>query len=229
MSTPRGGRPPRLTDERRELLLNSLTAGDSIRAAAETAGLGERTVLRYLARGDAAQTIVDEHIATLTETRRRVLDRWDDTKHAAWSERRIPEPERFYWQFWREATRARARSETRALANIRRAGTTGAQVWRDVIHPKSGEVVRLYQLLPPDWRAEAWYLVHGDGRDSWYKRPQRVQVEGVEDGAPIAVADASLEAKRARVLAEIDELDARRQARDAALAQVAVDAARTDG
>jgi len=232
---PRPAAPPRtgpraLTDERRKLLLDSLAAGDSIKAAAETAHLGERTVQRYLTRGDTAQATLDTHIDNLTDTRRTILDRWDDTRRDRYYEHHIPPTERAYWRLWRDATRARARAETLALARIRAAGAGGGVSWKEVLNPKTGEKVRLEQSIDPDWRAEAWFLQHGHARERWYRRPTAVELTGA-DGGPIALAGVDEARDRAAVaLSKFEQrrnqaLEAERQA--AAEADSAGDALRT--
>jgi hypothetical protein len=55
------GRPSLLSDERAQLIVDAVTAGNYLKVAATWAGVSERTLMSWLARGRAAQQLVDEH------------------------------------------------------------------------------------------------------------------------------------------------------------------------
>lgn len=203
-------RPARLTKLRQQRIVESLTAGDTIRVAAETSGLGERTLNRYLARGKAAENALREHLDGLTPLRAQVLDRWPDQQIAAYIERRIPTGEFPYWQLWQEVTRARAAAEERAVSIIREVGlgyeARETVVIEKQVLTKAGDVLTLTTSRTVvrwvrDWKAEAWWLERSR-REDWGARSS-LEVSGA-DGGPVVVEDVDAKKRRARELAEGD-------------------------
>jgi hypothetical protein len=214
---PREGRPPRLTPERQARLVNSITAGNTIRAAAETSDLGFTTVKRYLARGRAAQAAVDSYLAGLSDARRAVLDRWDDRRLHAHLEQQVAPSERIYWNLAAGVTRGHALAEEGRVARLAEAGTGWRQVEEHVTTQetldKAGNVItlttrRTVTRIIRDWRADLAWL-QARNREDW-GRQARVDVGGIPD-APLIVETA--EQKRARGLAVLDEVNARRVAK----------------
>lgn len=209
-------RPPRLTPDRESRLVDSIRAGNTMAAAAETAGLGERTVFRYMARGETADRALNQHLNTLTPTRRAVLDRWNDEQTARYLTRHIPGPERIYWQLWQAVMRARAESEERAVAIIREVGL-GYEAPETVVEErdvlaKDGTVITLRTRRTitrhvRDWRAEAWWLER-QRRDE-FGRAERVEVTGAE-GGPVQVEHLDIEAVRVRARESIEAWRLRR-------------------
>lgn len=226
------GRPPRLTPERQQRLVNSVTAGNTLRAASETADLGYTTVKRYLARGQAAQTIVENYLTSLTDLRRAVLDRWPDTKLTTHLEARIPERERVYWHLWAAVTRARALAEEGRVLRVAEAGagyqaTETHRETKEVLRRNAEGVdevvtlttVRTVQRFVRDWRAD-WAWLQARNREDWTTK-QAVELSGGE--TPVVVE--TVDQKKQRAMQQLDELEKRRQeneARDAA--QAAFDA-----
>lgn len=87
------GRPPLLTPERKDQLLQLLGAGNYRSTAAEYVGIGTSTLYRWLEWG------------------REEADRLDSDPFAA------PDPDRaIYKEFWEEVTRAERQAEVRAVA-----------------------------------------------------------------------------------------------------------------
>lgn len=215
-------RPPRLTPQREEILVAAVQAGENLRSSAEAAGLGYRTVERYLARGLAAQQHLDRHIAALTDLRRQILDRWDDERTDRYLLHHTPPLEHVYWQLWRKVTRARAQAEAWSVAQIREVGN-GYHSEETVTEQKQvldreGQVVtltttRTVRRFVKDWRAHAFLLQQGPARDEWYRKPERLELTGAE-GGPVETRDVT--AARAEAMQALDELDARRAAAVAA-------------
>jgi len=56
-----GGRPSLLTDERQQRIVDAVRAGNYLKVAAQWAGVGESTLLSWLARGRAAAALRDAH------------------------------------------------------------------------------------------------------------------------------------------------------------------------
>jgi hypothetical protein len=55
------GRPTLLNDERAQLIVDAVTAGNYLKVAAQWAGVSERTLMGWLARGRTAQALIDGH------------------------------------------------------------------------------------------------------------------------------------------------------------------------
>jgi hypothetical protein len=55
------GRPTLLNDERAQRIVDAVTAGNYLKVAAQWAGVSERTLMGWLARGRAAQALIDDH------------------------------------------------------------------------------------------------------------------------------------------------------------------------
>lgn len=61
----RPGRPSLFTDDRRQRVVDAVRVGNYLKVAAAWAGVGERTLMTWLARGRDAQAQVDAHDETL--------------------------------------------------------------------------------------------------------------------------------------------------------------------
>jgi hypothetical protein len=102
MSDPRNGRPPKFTPEAREKILFAIRLGNYRKAAADYAGVGERTLSEWLTRGrdesagpyadflrdvlEAEQTAEIRALGVIQQAAKR------DWKAAAWFlERKFPE------------------------------------------------------------------------------------------------------------------------------------------
>ncbi len=150
MTAPQGGRPSLFSDERAQLIVDAVTAGNYLKVAAAWAGISERTLAYWLARGRAAQQLVDDHDelrlycpecgadrhalgddlpADPTEDRCGVCG--TDARAVPW---RLPPDEDRYLQFLHRVTRAETSAEVAAVT-----------AWRGA--------------FADDWRAARDYLV----------------------------------------------------------------------
>lgn len=122
-----------MTPEVLETVLTAVQTGLGIKTAAEYAGIGERTVKDWLAKGRAAIEASEDNDAP------------------------VPEEDRAYADFAREVDRKRATAIARNITNIQSAGARGAPVM-----DRQGRVVRDEEdrivFHSGDWRASAWWL-----------------------------------------------------------------------
>ena len=95
------GPDPLLTDGVRELVVRHLESGSSLEVAARAAGVARRTLQRWLAAGEEAET-ADEAGSKLSAR------------------------EQAYLELREAAAEARARAQVRALATIQKAGLDGS-------------------------------------------------------------------------------------------------------
>lgn len=203
-TAPANGRPPRLHDQRvQDAIVGALAAGNNLKVAASAADVGERTLIRYLARGAAAnatlQRLLDEHPDTI-----------EDDEIAA---ELLPEGERLYWHFWRAIERARDRSQRERILRIREAGAGVEEVESVTVTERdaAGAVIKTTttekRTVKRDWKADAWHLErtlpHLYGRSTRVDLTASVAIEAPED----------VEAKRLRALQLRDDLVAKRQQR----------------
>lgn len=211
-------RPPRLTPERAKRFVESIEVGNTIRAAAETAHLGLRTVERYLHRGDQAEATVREALGALADPE--AVDTWTDDELHSFSIEAIPEAERIYWEFWREVQRARAAAEERAVSSMREVGlgydAAETVVEEKQVLDKNGDVVTLRSTrtitrFVRDWRAELAWLERAR-RDDW-SPSSALAVTGADGGA---VKVEGLGEKRERAAQVMDQVKAKREQKERA-------------
>jgi len=200
--TPRRpGRPISLTTEGHTRLLQAIRAGVPTTYAADYAGIGARTLHRYLARGEDAD-IRQERGEHLTPD-----DEW-------------------MRQIWLEVSRARAEVAVRGVALIQKVAGGGhviKETTRTYRDPETGRTVTETekQYAPPDARPMQW-LLERTHRDSFGKTAQQVEVVG-PDGTPIEVGGSALAVDLADRVAALAA--ARRAEIEASpLAEVVVDA-----
>lgn len=158
MSAPQGGRPSLFSDERAQLIVDAVTAGNYLKVAAAWAGISERTLAYWLARGREAQQLVDDHdelrlycpecgadragigddlSADPTDNRCGVCGTVEPAR--PWA---LPPDEDRYLQFLHRVTRAETSAEVAAVT-----------AWRGA--------------FGDDWRAARDYLTHGRARERW--------------------------------------------------------------
>lgn len=116
-----------------ETVLTALKTGLGLGTAAGFAGIGERTVKDWLARGRAALDAAEENNAP------------------------VPEEDRQYADFAREVDQNRASAIARNITNIQSAGARGAPVMDRQGRPVRDEQDRIV-FHNGDWRASAWWL-----------------------------------------------------------------------
>lgn len=217
------GRPTKLTPQRMQRVLDSIEAGNSISVAAKSAGLGSRTLDRYLERGRAVDAEVQSMLDAFDPHSQ--LDDFDKLDPA---DRRatlfallphVPENEHVYWELVEGFNGARAAAEERAIAIIRETGAgyhaTEKRTTTKQVLDKAGKVVTLTQTVEVeryerDWRAEAWWLerVFPDK----YGRTDRLALTGA-DGGPVSVEDVTTKRQRAAALVE-DEVKRKRDQKE---------------
>lgn len=158
----RPGRPLALTDEGRTRMLNAVRAGTPINYAADYAGVGQRTLYRYLARGEDADIRAEagEQLTAEDESLR---------------------------QLWQEVTRARADAAVRGVAHLQTVARGGAvlkETTRRYRDPATGQVVTETEktFSPPDARPMQW-LLERSYRDGFGKAAQQLEVTGAGGGA----------------------------------------------
>ncbi|WP_141666032.1 hypothetical protein [Streptomyces hirsutus] len=137
----RKGRPTLLTLETMDLLTQATAVGLPMKQAADAAGVGRSTFLRWMRLGEDA---VDER-----QDGRLDVDSPDP--HAA---------------LYARVTRARATAAARATGQIKEAarGAVVSETYRTWTDPITGETrsERRVRRRPGDWRASAWLLVRLD-------------------------------------------------------------------
>jgi transposase len=137
-------RRTKLTPEIQTAVIDALSAGNYLETAAQYAGIHPATLFRWLDRGRAA------------------LESEDDNH-----------PDKTYGEFCEAVEKARAQSEVRAVALIRKAAMDGT------------------------WQAAAWFLERSHPHK--WGRQGRVEVTG-KGGGPVEVDVSALEAKVAAIL-----------------------------
>ena len=95
------GPDPLLTDQVRDQIVRHLESGSSLEVAARAAGVARRTLQRWLAAGEEAET-------------------------ASEAGSRLSAREQAYLELREAAAEARARAQVRALATIQKAGLDGS-------------------------------------------------------------------------------------------------------
>lgn len=150
MTADRPGRPTLLDEDRAQRIIDAVKAGNYMKVAASWAGISERTLMGWLARGRAAQAAVDQHDdlvaycpgecgadrGTLAEPR--PTDPADDRcgtcgttdRPQAW---RLPDTEARYLHFLHEVTRAETSAEVAAVVAWRGAFDTDWRAARDYL------------------------------------------------------------------------------------------------
>jgi hypothetical protein len=178
---PGPGRPLKLlADDIRDQLLEAIAYGATFTAAAEYAGIGERTYYRWARRAQEAEETLGEA-------------------------GELPDTEQPFWQFWQELKRAHARGQFANVRRIDRVAEGGYVVktrTRRMRDPGSGDLMEETEtdLAPPDWRASAWILErrHPDG---FGKAAMELEISG-PGGGPVEMPGGpvgGLEALAARV------------------------------
>jgi hypothetical protein len=163
--TPRRvGRRLAITDEGRTRLLNAIRAGTPVGYAAEYAGVGQRTLFRYLARGEDADARA-ERGEPLTD---------DDEVMR---------------QIWQDVSRARADVAVRGVALIQRVASGGAvlkETTRRYRDPATGQVVTETErtFSPPDAKPIQWLLERTHRQE--FGKTSALEVTGA-DGGPVQV------------------------------------------
>lgn len=88
------GRPSRLTPERADKIVALISQGHYNRTAASATGIGQRTIQRWLARGEAANERID-------------------------AGQPLQDGDEIYWHFWQRVQQAEGEAADEALAAIR--------------------------------------------------------------------------------------------------------------
>lgn len=137
----RKGRPTLLTPARVDLLARATAAGLPMKLAADAAGIGRSTFLRWMALGEDAV----------------------ESEHGGLLDVDSPNP---YASLYAKVTRARAAAMARAHAHIEEAarGAVVSETHRTWTDPVTGEhrSEKRIRRRPGDWRASAWLLVRFD-------------------------------------------------------------------
>ncbi|MFF3432480.1 hypothetical protein [Streptomyces sp. NPDC002602] len=133
----RRGRPSLLTPAVMDLLIRATAVGLPMTQAADAAGVGRSTFLRWMSRGE--DVVEDKQHGH--------LDVNSPDPHAA---------------LYARVTRARAASAVRATGHIEEAarGAVVSETYRTWTDPITGEhrSERRIRRRPGDWRASAWFL-----------------------------------------------------------------------
>ncbi|MFD9007125.1 hypothetical protein ACFV0T_40430 [Streptomyces sp. NPDC059582] len=133
----RRGRPSLLTPAVMDLLIRATAVGLPMTQAADAAGVGRSTFLRWMSRGEDV----------VEEKQHGHLDVNSPDPHAA---------------LYARVTRARAASAVRATGHIEEAarGAVVSETYRTWTDPITGEhrSERRIRRRPGDWRASAWFL-----------------------------------------------------------------------
>lgn len=148
-----------MTPEVVHTVLTALKSGLGIDTAARYAGVGERTIKDWLARGRAAMDAADLNDAP------------------------IPIEDMHYADFAREVDTSRAQAIARNITAVQTAASQGKPVvdrFGRVQYDQEGRVIR----ENGDWRAAAWWLEHV--HPDQFGRSTRLEVTGA-DGGPIDV------------------------------------------
>ncbi len=157
---PGPGRPSLLDDDRAQRIVDAVTAGNYLKVAAQWAGITDRTLHYWLARGRRAQAAVEQHDKLHLYCPECDADRGEVgqpmsanpadnrcgtcgtlTEPAPW--RLSPDEDR-YLQFLHRVTRASASAEVGAVI-----------AWRGA--------------FTDDWRAARDFLVYGPSRERWQR------------------------------------------------------------
>ena len=188
MSRRRGPRLLIEPEETRKRLLDAVKGGVPLNQAVHYAGIGYRTLFRYLERGEAADA-------------------------AAEAGGRLNAEEQVLRDFWRDVREARAQVAVRNVALVQKAAQGGylkrerVRRWRD---PESGQVVTETdrEYADVEWRAAQWLLQTSFSRE-FGRDPDRVELEVVgEQAVGAGDAVASLAARVALVAARRREEEA---------------------
>lgn len=159
------GRPSRLTPDIEKALIDALKGGVPLKYAAQYAGIGYRTVGRWMVRGEEA-----------------------DLAHDAGEP--VPSEEVPYWRFWQAVQDARSASVVRNVALIQKAAQ-GGYVRKERIRryrdPDTGQMVTETDREYADvqWRAAQWYLQQAFPAE-FRLEAQQVEVSG-PGGGPVRV------------------------------------------
>ncbi|WP_433860270.1 hypothetical protein [Streptomyces kronopolitis] len=133
----RQGRPTLLTPTVMDLLIRASAVGLPVTQAADAAGVGRSTFLRWMSRGEDA----------VEEKQHGHLDVNSTDPYAA---------------LYARVTRARAAAAVRATGHIEEAarGAVVSETYRTWTDPVTGEhrSERRIRRRPGDWRASAWFL-----------------------------------------------------------------------
>lgn len=156
------GRRTKLTPVVQEKVIEAVGTGNYLEVAARYAGISSATLFAWMDRGRK-------------EVERREKDENPDEK------------EGIYVEFLEAVEKARAVSETSAVALIRRAAVNGS------------------------WQAAAWYLERTN-HERW-GRKQAVELTG-KDGGPLQVENVTPEEANARLVAYLDEMADKRRSPD---------------
>jgi hypothetical protein len=149
---PRSGPSSRLEDPGFVAgFINDLRAGAFIGPTCDRWGISRRIYYRWIERGEAS------------------LRAQEEAEDAGLP---VPEPDEPYHTFTIEQAGARAQAEIAALVRIRNA----AQDRKVTQIDRHGDPVEV--TIPGDWRADAWFMEHGPGRERW---ATRVEVAGDAD------------------------------------------------
>lgn len=173
--------PSQLTDETERKLLEATSQGVPMEAAAEYAGIGSSTFLRWCAKGREVQDkiVEDEHYEPDEVT------------------------EQPYYDLWIGVEDARSKAVVRGVLNVQRAAAGGfvtKEVTRSQRDPVTGQVETIVEktIQPPDWRAAMALLKTSHARTLFVEAPKGVEVTGA-DGGPIVHAHVDATQLAARV------------------------------
>lgn len=200
--TPRRvGRRPLLTPEVEDTFLTAVRNGAPLKRAALAAGVSDRTVLRWIARGEDEE----QRLAALAEE-------YDDPQHPEHGQEPATDPvEEPFRRFCQRTAHARAEAMTKALGYLDTAARGGfvtkekTKTWYE-----DGEQVTETETsyAGPEWRAAAWLLEHSFASE-FGKAAESLDVRlSGPDGGPVQVQDATVNSLAQRLSAV---LDARRQ------------------
>lgn len=172
----RTGRPPGLTPDVEQTILDHLAQGVPIAHAALAAGIHRSTYHNWIVRGEDA------------------ADLRDDGKP-------VPEVEQPFLDFLDAATRARARGVTKAVSNIAKAAE-GGYVLREIsrrYRNNDGEYVTETEKVyaPIDWRAAAWWLERADRAN--FGRNGELPEQGAGTGSSTDVSSTDLDGLAQRI------------------------------
>lgn len=157
------GKPSKLNDERRQVLVGLLETGNRLEPACESIGITYRTHRNWYARGEAESERLESKPTAKVK--------------------KIEEP---YLHYFHAIKKALAGAEIKNVEVVQEAAIGGKEVKREIVEKfaKTGELIErkeISTLQPPDWTAAAWWLErrmpHVYGRQDRLKVEMEVQAQ----------------------------------------------------